>query len=137
MPNAPTPNLGLTVPTVAADISQWGTELNTDLAILDQLGTVPVASVSSNFNVLFSTASPEVTYWCTTGAAGITATLPSAASFPGHTVVFKKLDASAGMLFIVSQAGQFVEGAGGYEVPNKGNVVKFRSDGGVNWWLIT
>jgi len=55
MPNSPTPNMGLTPPTVSGDFNEWGGELNNDLSIVDghthQVGSgVPIQPLGLNIN---------------------------------------------------------------------------------------
>lgn len=100
MPNTPTPNLGLAVPTVGGDNNTWGNELNGDLAILDNLGAASVVSESASFNAVASVF-PEVIYRVTTGSSTITCTLPSPSACTGRIFTIKKIDSGIGMVSIV------------------------------------
>jgi hypothetical protein len=123
VPGSPTPNLGLTVPTVGGDFGAWGTELNTDLAILDNLGLVPSSAVSANSTLVLTL--PITIVYVTTGGGGVTQTLPSAAANTGRIAILKKVDAGAGPLNVTSVSGA-VEIT---SILNQGQAVWYHSDG--------
>ena len=110
MPDPTTPILGLTQPVVGASNNSWGTELNGDLTILDSLGILPVSNQNSNFTANPSIY-PAILYRVTTGALGVTATLPSAASTAGKILMFKKVDSALGALVI---SGATIDGQTSY-----------------------
>lgn len=124
MPGTPTTNLGLTVPTVLGDSGIWGSELNTDLGIIDGLGIGPIVVQSSNF-----TATPSInpeTYWrVTTGSGGVTATLPAASATAGKYLTFKKIDSGVGALTISGS----IDGQTSYVVPAQFQGVRLFSNG--------
>jgi hypothetical protein len=127
MPGTPTPNLGLTVPSVGGDYNSWGTELNGDLAILDALGIAQWYSPTVNFTVPF-VAFPEVVVYATTGAGGITISLPAPSTWKGKIVVVKKMDATLGVATVTPAAGQ-IDGNGSYFLTNQYQYVRLHSDG--------
>jgi hypothetical protein len=133
MPNAPTPNLGLTVPTVGGDFNMWGGELNTDLAILDGLGSAAIFSPSINFPVQFGTF-PETFVMAASGALGITVTLPPAATVPGRIVTVKKVDAVFANVTVAPIAGT-IDGNATYLLGNQYQYVRVLSDGS-NWKIV-
>lgn len=132
MPGAPTPLLGLIVPTVGGDVNTWGTELNTDLGIIDSLGALAGNSSSVGRNFAFG-INPITLAFETGGVGGITDTLPSAVGHFGEGFWIKKVDVGAGAVTINTSAGQTIDGeAGGgtsYSLVNPGQYVLVVSDG--------
>ena len=124
MPGTPTPNLGLTVPTVGGDSDAWGTELNGDLAIIDNLGAATVISQSASFNAVASVF-PEVIYRVTTGAATITCTLPSPSACTGRIFTIKKIDAGVGQVSIVGS----IDGQSSWVRATQWSYVRLASNG--------
>src|SRR5271156_3445014 len=100
MPGPPTPNLGLTAPTVGSDYNTWGNELNGDLAILDALGAFAVNQISASGGLILG-VNPISVFMASGGAGGIVLIVPSPASFPGRMVVVKKVDATNGTVQLV------------------------------------
>lgn len=131
MPNSPTPILGLSVPTVGGDSGIWGTELNTDLAILDFLGALAILSTAVNLTVPLSTA-PETVILATAGAGGITITLPTPASCTGKVFTVKKVDSAIGAVTI---QGGTIDGNSSYIRSNQYSYARLLSDG-VNYDVI-
>jgi hypothetical protein len=133
MPNAPTPNLGMIVPTVGGDFNNWGGELNADLAILDNLGVFSTFATAISVVAPLGTF-PETMIYGTGGVAGITVTIPAAASVPGKTVLVKKMDATAGRVNVQPIAG-LIDGFALYELVNQYQYVRLNSDG-LNWNIV-
>src|SRR5689334_4383917 len=51
-----TPNLNMTLPTVGADLDNWGNELNANLGIIDRFATLPTRQVlTSGTNATYTT----------------------------------------------------------------------------------
>jgi hypothetical protein len=127
MPGAPTPNLGLTVPTVGSDFNIWGTELNSDLAILDQLGVYAGSAVSASGLILLGVA-PETFILGTGGALGITLTTPPPVLFKGRVITIKKVDGGVGAVVVLAGAGA-IDGFPNYTLFNQNQYVRLFSDG--------
>jgi hypothetical protein len=127
MPGPPTPILGLTVPTVGGDGGLWGTELNTDLAILDNLGAVSVVSTSANLSAAIPIF-PEAVIKATGGVGGITITLPNPSLCSGKVFTVKKVDAGVGVVTIVPAVG-LIDGAASYIRGSQYQYGRFLSDG--------
>jgi hypothetical protein len=127
MPGAPTPNLGLTVPTVGGDVNNWGTELNGDLAILDGLGAFTVYQTAIGLLVAF-TVFPEVIVLATGGAGGISVQLPACASWAKKIALVKKVDAAVGVITVSCIAG-LIDGLANYPLVNQFQYVRLLSDG--------
>ena len=127
MPNAPTPNLGLTVPTVGSDINTWGNELNNDLAILDTLAISPIINVSSSYAATV-TNQVEQFIRVTTGALVQTITLPNPAICPGKIFNVKKVDSGLGSVSIVPAAGT-IDGQASWLRNNQYSYVRVASNG--------
>jgi hypothetical protein len=135
MPNAPTPILGLIVPTVGGDISTWGGELNTDLATLDNLGATPVQVVNSNGTVGPS-ISPITIALAAGGVAGIIVLLSCPANKPSLFVV-AKMDATVGVVTVTPTTGVINPGTlANYQLSNQGQYVWLAFDG-VNYNVIS
>jgi hypothetical protein len=124
MPAIPTPNLGLTVPTVGADFGTWGSELNGNLAILDELGAAGVFNISAN-----SAASlpifPRTIIRVTTGGSTIVFSLLPPAQCPGRSWLIKMIDSTGGSVSIVGP----IDGQTSYEIDNQFSYVEVMSNG--------
>jgi hypothetical protein len=127
MPGPPTPILGLTVPTVGGDNGIWGTELNADLAILDNLGALSTVAVAVNY-IAPVPVFPEAVILATGGAGGISVTLPAPASCKGRAFLIKKVDAAVGVITVTPFAG-LIDGQLNYLLPNQYQYVRVLSDG--------
>jgi len=64
-----------------------------------------VTDVDNNYQIVF----PDAILLVTTGAAGKTLTLPSAAAYDGSTVKVRKVDTGAGFIQLVPTTGDFFE----------------------------
>lgn len=133
MPNAPTPNLGLTVPTVGGDFNIWGNELNTDLFILDGLGASAPSTPSTSGPVVIGNVL-ETFVMATGGPVGITLTVPVPASFRGKLITIKKVDANFGLVTITPTAGT-IDGNASYLLVNQYQYIRLYSDG-TNWQIV-
>lgn len=127
MPGPPTPNLGLTVPTVGGDVNTWGTELNGDLAILDGLGAYTVYQTSIGLLVAF-TIFPEVIVLASGGAGGIAVQLPACSAWAKKAALIKKVDATVGVVSVSCLSGQ-IDGFPSYPLVNQFQYVRLLSDG--------
>jgi hypothetical protein len=129
MPGPPTPNLGLTVPTVTGDIDAWGTEMNANLALLDGLGAAGTISISANTNAVLGIF-PETIVRVTTGSGVVTFTLlaPSAGN-AGRIWTVKKVDAGAGNVNIVAAGGALIDGFSSYTRAIQNSYARFLSNG--------
>lgn len=126
MPGSPTPHLGLTVPTVGGDVDSWGGELNTDLAIIDNLGIAAVLTTSVS---LAPTLTQPVTWvFSTAGISGITVTLPIAGSNTGREMRVVMVDVGPGVI-TVNSAGGTIMGATSDQLSNQNQVARYGSDG--------
>lgn len=133
MPNAPTPNLGLAVPTVGGDVGAWGGELNGNLSLIDSLlGAVKVVVANSSQTIVLG--QPFTFIEATAGAAGIALTLSVPAPVIGWVVIVKMMDTGIGGVTLAGLSGN-IEGAPNYQLVNQNQVGAFIWDG-VNWWLI-
>jgi hypothetical protein len=131
MPNTPTPTIGLTPPTVGSDINQWGAELNTDLALIDQLlGSADVRVINSN--TILSLVRPLTILLVTAGALGVTITLPAPLAGFSRVVMIKKIDIGANPVALQSSSGN-VEGGPAYFIANYLQAVILVPDS-ANWW---
>jgi hypothetical protein len=134
MPNNPTPTIGLTPPTVGSDINQWGAELNADLALIDKLlGSADVQVINSN--TILSLVRPLTILIITTGALGVTITLPSPLAGQSRIVLAKKIDLGIGSATFVPASGQ-IEGGANYTIDNYLQTAIFVPDS-ANWWEFT
>jgi hypothetical protein len=124
MPGTPTPILGLAVPTIGGDSNLWGQELNGDLAILDNLGAVPIVPFLANI-VASAGVFPEKTYEGTTGSATITCTLPAASVCAGKIFLVIKVDAGTGSITIVGT----INGIANYSLGNQWQYARIQSNG--------
>lgn len=122
MPSGLTPNLGLTIPTVGGDNNQWGAELNTDLAIIDALGTSTSLPQGASF-VATGSVTPETVYRVTTNGATVTVTLN--ASVIGKILTFKQVDGGAGKVVIVGT----IDGQGSYVLAQQYQYVRLQWNG--------
>ena len=134
MPGPPTPNLGLTVPTVNGDFGIWGNELNTDLAIIDALGAIPSSASAAGRTLVYSVAPINRAYE-TAGAGGITDVLPTAIGHRGQGFFIKKVDSAAGAVLITTTLSQTIDGAATYSLVNQWQYVWVESDG-ANWQIV-
>lgn len=103
MPNAPTPILGLIVPTPGGDSGTWGNELNTDLAIIDNLGAARILTTSANLTLTLAPA-VETIVRVTTGNGTVFIALPDPTTCIGKIFTVKKIDAGTGGIDIVPTA---------------------------------
>lgn len=122
MPSGLTPNLGLTIPTVGGDNNQWGAELNTDLAIIDALGTSTSLPQGASF-VATGSVTPETVYRVTTNGTTVTVTLN--ASVIGKILTFKQVDGGAGKVVIVGT----IDGQGSYVLAQQYQYVRLQWNG--------
>jgi hypothetical protein len=125
MPGPNTPILDLIVPTVGGDANIWGTELNADLAILDNLGSAPTVNVNAAY-VAVPNDFPETVYRVITGSAALPFTLPSPASVTGKIFLIKKVDAGTGYVNVIGA----IDGQASYYVTNQYAFVRISSNGG-------
>jgi hypothetical protein len=125
MPGTPTPILDLIVPTVGGDNNTWGTELNTDLGIIDNLGAATIINVNSAY-VAVPNVFPETVYRVATGGSPLTFTLPTPASVTGKIFTIKKVDGGSGYVNVVGP----IDGQSSYFVINQFAVVRLISNGG-------
>ena len=128
MPGTPTPNLGLTVPTVGGDVGAWGAELNGNLAIIDGLGKVQVINISSSTPAVLG-ISPETIVRATTGGLTITYTLLPAAQCSGRIWTIKKVDSGLGSVSIVTADGSLIDGNASWTIANQFSYVRVMSNG--------
>jgi hypothetical protein len=138
MPGPFTPILGLTVPTVGGDSGVWGSELNADLAILDNLGALG-GSASSVGRILAYGVSAIQLAFETGGALGIADILPSAVGHFGQGFLVKKIDSGVGVVVLNTSSAQTILDIGGpissYSLTNQGQYVMVVSDG-ANWQIV-
>jgi hypothetical protein len=129
MPNAPSPILGLIIPTVGGDVNQWGYELNTNLyPTIDALGATPVNVIAAS-STLVPAISPFTIGLCTGGAAGITVML-SCPSIKPSIFILSKTDAAVGTITIVPLTGLINPGGlTSYILSNQGQFVWLAFDG--------
>lgn len=124
MSGSPTPILGLIVPTIGGDTNVWGTELNTDLALIDNIGAVGLFARSANF-----APQPQgylETLWrVTTGTSTIVVTLPAAATYPGRIITIKKVDAAVGQVSIVGS----IDGQAAWDIATQYSYCRLVSNG--------
>lgn len=122
MPAGVTPILGMTIPAVGGDNNQWGAELNTDLAIIDSLGTSTSLPQGSSFTATGS-ITPETVYRVTTNGGTVTVTLN--ALVVGKILTFKQADGGAGKVVIVGT----IDGQGSYVLSNQYQFVRLQWNG--------
>ena len=136
MPNLPTPNMGLIVPTVGDDTNNWGTELNSDLGVIDGLGIIPEIDISVNTNFAV-TPYPWTVARVTTGNVNVTAVLPTAASCKGKVFTMKKIDAGTGTAILsgVASGSGSIDGQTLYNCSAQYQYVSVRSNG-VNYDIV-
>ena len=131
MPNPPTPVLGLTVPTVGADVNAWGGELNANLAAIDTLlGSADVRVINSN--TVLSLTRPLTILLVTSGTGGVTITLPAPVAGQSRIVMVKKVDQGIGAITFVSASGN-IEGGPNYVIGNYLQTAILAPDA-ANWW---
>ena len=128
MPAAPTPILGLIIPTVGGDVNSWGTELNTDLATLDKLGATAIINVSSS-QAIPTGVFPETIVRVATGGITVTVTLPAPASAQGKLFTVKKIDAGLGMVAIITADGSLIDGQTEWDLTNQYAFVRLLGNG--------
>ena len=121
MPGTPTPNLNLTVPTVAGDPNTWGNEINNDLAIIDQLGVAGQSTQIANFTATPG-IQPETFFRVTTGSGTITATL---LPILNKIVTILKVDAGVGSVVIIGS----IMGQASYMLSNEFQYVRLQYNG--------
>jgi hypothetical protein len=126
LPGTPTPILSLTVPTVGGDSNIWGTELNTDLGIIDFLGALSVVNVSSAYSAT-RPIFPEMVIRVTTSGLAIPVTLPSSASVTGKIYTVKRLDAGAGTVRILAADG--IDNQTEWDLTNQYQFVRLYANG--------
>jgi len=100
MPSGVTTILGLTIPTVGGDANIWGTELNTNLGIIDLTGAASIVNVSSNYTAT-NAKSILTLIRVTTSGLTINVTLPDPGTNMGKCYAIKKLDAGLGIVNII------------------------------------
>jgi hypothetical protein len=129
LPGAPTPNLGLTVPTVGGDTGIWGPEVNANWAILDGLGAYPPVVLAATGTIPLASPLPPITFvQASGGAAGIVLSIPAPSSFAGRLIGIKKVDATNGAVVLNPLSGM-IDGAANYTLFNYGQYVLLYSDG--------
>jgi hypothetical protein len=128
MPGTPTPNLGLTVPTVGGDVGTWGAELNGNLAILDGLAAAQVNNISTN-SVAAVGVCPLTIVRVTTGNLAIVYTLLPPAQCPGRIWTIKKVDAGTGNVTVVASGGALIDGSVSWLRANQYAYVMLMSNG--------
>jgi hypothetical protein len=106
MADPTTPNLGLTLPAIGADIGLWGAYWNNNAGIIDNLAVAPVVNINTNYNAAPGPF-PETIIRVTTGVATVVVTLPNPASCPGKIFTVKKIDAGVGQVSIVGSIDGF------------------------------
>jgi len=124
MPGQPTPNLGLTVPTVGSDINIWGNELNSDLEIIDTLAVAPAINISSSYNIVPVNAMEQVLQ-ITTGSLALNIGLPLVATFNGKFVTIVKIDSGLGTATIVG----LINGQTSWQLSNQWQYVRIYGNG--------
>jgi len=124
MPGTPTPNLGLTVPTVGGDVGAWGAELNGNLAIIDELGAAGVINISSSTTAILGVF-PETFIRATTGALTLNFTLLPPAQCVGRIWNIKKVDAGIGAVNIIGA----IDGFANWIIANQFSYVRVMSNG--------
>lgn len=124
MPSTPTPILQLTVPTVGGDANSWGSEINGDLVIIDNLGATAIFPVSSNYNAVISPA-PRTLIRVTTAALVVTVTLPTPSTNAGKSYIIKKVDSGSGSVHIVGT----IDGVANFDITTQNSFVEVMSNG--------
>jgi len=129
MPSGTTTIIGLTIPTVGGDANIWGTELNTNLNIIDLLGVGTVSNVSSNFSVTFNAAAEQF-YRVTTGGLTVTGTLPDPALLPlGKLFTIKVLDVGGSVNIQCVNPAVLIDGNVTWFLANQYNFVRLQAVG--------
>lgn len=113
---------------VAAEVAAIETALGVNL--LNVLQT-KVATKNANFNF----ADTDAVILGTSGAGGITGTLPTAVGRAGRSYTVVKVDSGAGALAIATTSAQTVSGESGWSLVNQWQFVIVVSDG-ANWVVI-
>lgn len=125
MPGTPTPILNLTVPTVGGDANTWGTEMNQNLATIDNLGAAAVIPVSMTpYNATVSVF-PELIFRCTTGATNMVFNLPPPGTCQGKIFTVKKIDSGVGAVRVIGS----IDGQTEFDLINQYQYGRFYSNG--------
>lgn len=93
--------------------------------------TLPVGTVSTNYNVLIS----DAVLLCTTGSSSFTVTMLDATSVRSQQFIIKKVDSGSGVVTIGTSFGQTIDGKSTYTLINQNQFVSVISDG-TNWQVI-
>jgi hypothetical protein len=134
MPGTPTPTLALVVPTIGGDTNSWGAELNADLASIDTLlGAADVRVINSN--TILSLVRPLTILLVTSGALGVTITLPAPLAGFSRIILVKKIDTGLGTITLVPASGQ-IEGGVNYQMVNYLQQAILAPDS-ANWWAFS
>jgi len=129
MPSGHTTFIGLTIPTVGGDSNIWGTELNTNLNIIDLLGVGNVSNVSSNFSITYNAAAEQF-YRVTTGGLTVTGTLPDPALIPlGKLFTIKVLDVGGSVNIQCVNTAVLIDGNITWFLANQYNFVRLQAVG--------
>ena len=105
MPNAPTPVLGMILPTVGGDAGAWGTELNTALSTcVDPVGAANIINTSVSVAVVPGKAVQTIIR-VTVGTGTPTITLPDPATCTGKIFTTKIIDSGAGSCTVAPAVG--------------------------------
>lgn len=131
MPDTPTQNLQLIIPTVGGDDGSWGTETNENWETVDALGSFAPNVYIANANVVAG-SNPITIAYAFGGAAGITLQLQPGSVKGIFTV--KKMDATIGAVIVDAPVGLF-DGQPNYVLTNQFQFVSVHFDG-ANWNVI-
>jgi len=143
-----TTHYGLVKPGVNDPVDQdaWGGELNSDMDELDSLllktfnftpsSQITDFSVTAPTSGSSSTGDARKIFLCDATSAGITASLPAAASAgAGFMVAFKKTDSTAHTVTVDGNGSETIDGSLTYIVSGQYDVVIIVSDGS-NWKVL-
>lgn len=128
--NSTTPLIGGDFANDLAGINMTIANIKSTLHIGGSFGA-KVTAKSANFTADATT----FTYLCTTGAGGITATLPAASGCTDRIYNFKKVDSGAGALTIDGNASETIDGSLTYSLASQWDKVTIQCDGS-NWYVI-
>jgi hypothetical protein len=129
MPGTPTPILGLIVPLVGGDNNIWGTELNTNLATIDNLGAQNIVNASVNYAAVVG-VNPRTLIRMTTSASNLTVTLPTPSTLNnGKSWIALKVDNGAGILTIIAANGALIGGQATWTRAMQNGFVECMSNG--------